>query len=296
MKYGLVFLLVSFSCLAQTLKPVTVIKQRTYYLNGGVRTTVVDGKSRELIKIDLPKNTKGCYYSFTTAPGEDGTKLLDLGLQLTAAIYGGTPGMAIASKIKVPAGADAVDVYVLSPGSVKAFMAKEDKKWKSHRDISVHNAKDAVQYIDNTRYGNSFYIGLRNPSALSGIGIAIEVVAMVEEPVVDTPKAELYGDLGWKSYEKKDYKKALTYYEKALAYDPNLAYVHFNRGLVYLLQGKANVVDRYVEAIALAEKDADSQKIFQNALVDLKALQASAPTLKNIDTIVELVSNEIKTP
>jgi tetratricopeptide (TPR) repeat protein len=296
MKYVLLLLLVTFPCLAQTLKPVTVIKQRTYYLNGGVRTTLVDGKSRELIKIDLPAHTKGCYYSFTTAPGEDGTQLLNLGLQLTAAIYGGTPGMAIASKIKVPAGADAVDVYVLSAGSVKAFMDKEDKKWKSHRDISVHNAKDAVQYIDNTRYGNSFYIGLRNPSALSGIGIAIEVVAMVEEVVIDTPKAELYGDLGWKAYENQDYKKALTYYEKALSYDPNLAYVHFNRALIYLLQGKSDVVDRYVEAIALAEKDPDAQKIFQNALVDLKALQVNKPTLKNIDAIVELVSNEIKVP
>lgn len=296
MKYALVFLLISFSCLGQKLTPVTVIKQRTYYLNGGVRTTIVDGKSRELIKIDLPPHTKGCYYSFTTVPGEDGTELLNLGLQLGAAIYGGSPGMAIASKIKVPAGADAVDVYVLSPGSVKAFMAKEDKKWKSHRDISVHNAKDAVQYIDNTRYGNSFYIGLRNPSALSGIGIAIEVVAMVEEAVVDTAKAELYGDLGWKAYEKHDYKKALGYYEKALSYDPSLGYVHFNRGLIYLLQGAPTVVDSYVEAIALAEKDPDAQKIFQNALVDLKALQADKPTLKNIDAIVELVSNEIKAP
>jgi len=153
-----------------------------------------------------------------------------------------------------------------------------------------------VQYIDNTRYGNSFYIGLRNPSALSGIGIAIEVVAMVEEAVVDTPKAELYGDLGWKAYEKQDFKKALGYYEKALSYDPNLAYVHFNRNLIYLLQGTPTVVDSYVEAIALAEKDPDAQKIFQNALVDLKTLQANKPTLKNIDAIVELVSNEIKVP
>ncbi|WP_162127941.1 hypothetical protein [Flavobacterium phycosphaerae] len=65
----LLFLLITSSLsFGQQYKTVTIIKERTYALNGGARS-YIDGQSREIIKIDLPENAKGCYYSFTTTPG-----------------------------------------------------------------------------------------------------------------------------------------------------------------------------------------------------------------------------------
>ena len=246
---ALLFLfLLTLTGYSQTFKPVTIIKQRSYYLNGGARAALADGKSREVIKIDLPPNTKGCYYSFTTIKGDDGTQLLNLGLQLGAAIYGGAPGMALASQIKVPEGSEAIDVYVLPVSHREVFLTKEDDKLKIYKDISLHSAKEAVQYIDNSKYGNSFYIGLRNPSALSGIGITIEVVALVDETKTNPKKASLYADLGWKAYEKGDYDQCIQLSNKALSYDGNLAYPRFTIALALLVQEKEESVDKNVDA------------------------------------------------
>lgn len=68
-----------FHATAQTYGLVTIVEKRAYYLNGGARAAL-GGKSRVTIKIDLPKNTKKWYYSFSTTPGADGTRLLNLGV------------------------------------------------------------------------------------------------------------------------------------------------------------------------------------------------------------------------
>jgi len=252
----------------------------------------VGGKSRELIKIDLPENTKGCYYSFTTAPGVDGTQLLNLGIQLGATLYGGFLGSSIASKIKVPPGAEAIDIYALTSDNATLFMNKDDN-YQFFRDISIQNAKDAVQYIDNSKYGNSFYLGIRNPAAINGITLKIEVVAIVDDIKIDTNKGISYGNLGWKAYEKKDYKKSLYYSKKALTYDPNLSYVQFNIALVYLVQGKKETIDSYVDAIASCKKDKDPIGILKGALEDIRNVKAKKPNMKNLSDIEELLVNEI---
>ncbi|WP_162127940.1 tetratricopeptide repeat protein [Flavobacterium phycosphaerae] len=208
-------------------------------------------------------------------------------------VYGGPAGSAIASQIKVPEGSQAIDVYVLTAKNTTLFMNKEDAKFKYHRDISILNAKEAVQYIDTGKYGNSFYIGLRNPSALSGINIKIEVVAVVDEAKIDTKKAILYGNMGWKAYENKDYKKALFYNKKAVTFDPNLSFVKFNIGLLYLVQGKEEAEESYLEAIATCKKDQDPIGSLKTALEDIRELKATNPNLKSLSEIEYLLVNEI---
>jgi len=287
------FLMIAVAGFGQSYKTVSIIKERSYVLNGGARS-YLDGKSRELIKIELPENTKGCYYGFSTAPGVDGTQILNLGLQLGAAIYGGFAGSSIASKIKVPTGSDVADVYVLTVDDANHFIQKEDYKWKPFRDISVQNGKEAVQYIDSHKYGRSFYIGLRNPSALDGINIKIEVVALVEDNKVDTDKGVLYGNMGKKAFEAKDYKKSLLYSTTALTYDPNLSFVKFNMALVYLVEGKKEAVDRYIDAIASCKKDKDPKSILTKALEDIRTIKTDQPTLKNLSAVEALLMEEIE--
>jgi hypothetical protein len=167
------FTLSIFSVTAQTYTVSTLIEKRAYYLNGGARASL-GGKSRVTIKIDLPKNTKKWYYSFSTTPGADGTKLLNLGVQVGAALSSGGLTALTAKSFEVPPGSGSADIIVLPPEYNNAFLNKEDNNWRFFSDISLQNSKQAVQTVENN-YGNSFYIGLRNPSSLSGINIVIEV-------------------------------------------------------------------------------------------------------------------------
>ena len=79
--------LATFNLTAQTIKTKqsvkTIIQQRNIYLNGGARATF-GGKSRTTIQIPLPEGTTSWYYSFSTTPGESGTKNLKLFTQLSS--------------------------------------------------------------------------------------------------------------------------------------------------------------------------------------------------------------------
>lgn len=291
-KLLLILLILSeISCLAQSLKAVTLVPQRTYYLNGGLRASS-GGISRETIKIELPPNTKSWYYSFSTAPGADGTELLNLGIQLSAKIYGGPVVASLASSIKVPKGSGSADVFILTPTSRDAFLRKEDNNWKYYKDISVQNTLQAVQYIGEN-YGSTFYIGLRNPSTLTGIAIYIEVVALVEEADPNFEKGVAYGNLGWNAFERGEFSKCIELSEKALTYDPNLHYVKFNIALVHLIQGHEDCLDHYIDTISTIEKDRNPKTTLLGALQDIQNIKFKYFNVKYISDVEALLANEL---
>ncbi|MFC4231452.1 hypothetical protein ACFOW1_06100 [Parasediminibacterium paludis] len=287
-----VLLFLTCNCFSQNLKTVTLIEQRAYALNGGARS-YMGGVSRTTIKIDLPKNTRRWYYSFTTSPGTDGTKLLKLGLQVGAAVASGGLAAAAASAIDVPSGSGSVDVIVLPTEYRDAFVNKEDSKWRLYQDVSLQNAKQAVQSIDNN-YGNSFYLGLRNPSAMSGINIMIEVVAVVEETTAENDKGMLYGNLAWKAFERGELDKCVELSKKALTYNPNLCFVKFNIALVHLIQEKDEAIDEYVSAIADLKNDSNPKNSLRGALQDIRDYKLKSPRLKNLNDVEELLIEENK--
>ena len=120
----LLFAVSIYATTAQTYNSVTLVEKRAYYLNGGTRAAF-GGKSRVTFKIDLPKNTKKWYYSFSTTPGEDGTKLLNLGVQVAAALYSGGLAPLAAKSFEVPPGSGSADVIVLPPEYNDAFLKKD---------------------------------------------------------------------------------------------------------------------------------------------------------------------------
>lgn len=286
--YILLLTLSFMSSQGQTYVAKTIVEKRSYYLNGGTRAAL-GGKSRTTIKIDLPQNTKRWYYSFSTTPGEDGTKLLNLGIQLSSALYGGLAGLA-SKAITVPPGSGSADIIALPPSQVENFLNKTDYKY--YRDISLENARQAVQSVERS-YGETLYLGLRNPSAVTGINIVIEVVAIVEEVNDTTDKGLLYGNLGWKEFEKGNLNQCLELSNKALSYDPNLCYVKFNIALVHLVQQDDTAIDDYVTAITDLKKDRNPKNTLIGALQDVRDLKSKKPYLKNIDIIDDLLSNEL---
>lgn len=288
----LYFIFFGLHSFAQSLEMVTLVKQRSYFLNGGLRATTVGGKSRETIKVDLPPNTKSWYYSFYTAAGEDGTELLNLGVQVAASIYGGIAASSIASSVKVPKGSGVADIYILTTDSRDTFLTKQDSDWRFYKDISLLNTLQSVQYVD-AGFGNSFYIGMKNPSSLTGIAVYIEVVALVEKPDSDYEKGVMYGNLGWGAFEKGDFNKCLELSNKALSYDANLYYVRFNIALVKLLLSSDDCLEAYIDTIASIAKDKTPQQTLQGALQDVRNLKLKSPDLENINDIEVLLVNKL---
>lgn len=285
--FTLTALLIGVSSYCQTYKTVTLIEQRNYYLNGGARS-YLGGKSRVTIKVDLPANTKRWYYSFSTSPGENGTQMLNLGMQVAATMSTGGLGAAVASSIQVPSGSGSVDVLVLPTEYKDLFLNKDDGSWKFYQDVSLQNSRQAVQSIDNN-YGNAFYLGLRNPSAMDGINIFIEVVAIVEEVNAEADKGMLYGNLGWKAFERGEYDKCVELSKKALTYNPNLCFCRFNIALTHLQQGNDLSLDEYIDAISSLKNDKFPRTTLEGAIQDVDNLKVKNPTLKNLSDIQEIL-------
>ena len=232
-----------------------LIEERNIYLNGGARSQF-GGKSRTYIQINLPENTLKWYYSFSTSPGESGTKSLSLLTQLTTLAIGPTGLASVLTDVEVPSGSQSIDVYLLDKTNVDRFIKKEDLNGGTfyyYLQGSVENTKHGIIEINEITRGTCF-LGLKNPSSLNGVNILIEVVAVIEEKSEKQTKAELYGGMGWKQFEKDNYEKCIEYSNKALEHY-ELGWVYANKGLAELVLGReSDAIDSYIQAITLIKK------------------------------------------
>ncbi len=282
------------------LKVVTLVPQRSIYLNGGARSSV-GGKSRTSIPVTLPPNTKSWHYSFSTSPGESGTKNLNLAIQLSSLVIDPT-GLSkkMLQGVEAPAGSASIDISVLDKDNVRPFEEKVDLKggtYKLYTDLSVANTRQAVISI-NTLLEGTYYLGLKNPSALNGVNVFIEVVAITEEFVARTEEEEQafsLGNLAWKAFERGDYDKCLVQSKKAIALDPSLGFVHFNIALSYLMKGQSDIAtDEYAKAISLTKKTVIPKETFKGAINDLKTYMPKFPNQNDAKDILDLLEAEYK--
>jgi tetratricopeptide (TPR) repeat protein len=278
-----------------------LIEQRNIYLNGGTRASF-GGKSRTYIKIDLPANTVKWYYSFSTSPGESGTNNLKLLAQL-AAIYADPSGFTstIAKDIEVPKGSQSIDVYLCDRPNIDKFRAKDDLYGEGYSYImegTVENTRQGVIEIDDKVRG-VWYLGLKNPSALDGVNITIEVVAIVKEVHVvekteNQEKAELYAKLGWQQFEAGNYEKSLEYNNKAIGlYE--YGWIYANKGLVLLLLEKEDeAMDAYINAITLINNQENPAEVFSSAIDKIDKLIIDFPEIIAASDIKEIIMMELE--
>jgi hypothetical protein len=163
------------------LSAVQLIQTRSIYLNSKARADF-GGKNRTTIKVDLPKNTKYWFYSFTTQEGENGAKNLNLLAQLSSLVVDPTGMTAAALKkgLNVPSGSSSIDIYTTDQVGGNLFLNNNEFRYLP--EGSVENTRQGVIDINDINTG-TYYLAIKNPSELNGVNITIEVVAIVEEDI-----------------------------------------------------------------------------------------------------------------
>jgi tetratricopeptide (TPR) repeat protein len=101
--------------------------------------------------------------------------------------------------------------------------------------------------------------------------------------------------LGWKAFERGEYEKCLEYSNKALELDNSFSYIHFNIGLVYLIEGKSkDALDRYINAISINNKNINPKSVLEGAIGDLNKYFEIFPDKKTASDIKELLEEDLK--
>lgn len=269
----------------------TVIEERHIYLNGGMRSEF-GGKSRTYIKFDLPPNTLYWYYSFTTTEGENGGGNLNLAIQLGASLVDPSGIVSTAaSSIEVPQGVATADIYLIDQENLSSFINKQ--QFNHYTEGLVQNTKQTVVRVDDIRSG-TWFLGIMNPSTMSGIHLNIEIVAITEtsKEIAKSDvqqKAELYGGLGWTQYENGDYEKCIEYCDKA-SIEFELGWVQANKALALLMLGEEDeAMETYINSITLVKKQPYPEYVFQEMLKDINNAKKMKPDLSGADEIKQLI-------
>lgn len=195
-------------------KVVKIIEPQSFYLNGGTRN-YLGGSSRTGFKIDLPPNTVQWYYAFTTESNKNNDQSIQLQNQLMSIITSVNNTNPVLSLIKIPQGQGLIDIYLTDKKGYDIFFQKNAfNLWtydapNSYIEGSRKNHREGKVMIDDVKKG-THYIVVRNTSSTVGINVKLEVVAIVEEKIINynewskEVKNDLYNKI--KEVVKNDYK------------------------------------------------------------------------------------------
>ncbi|MDR0830010.1 MAG: tetratricopeptide repeat protein [Prevotellaceae bacterium] len=279
--------LIIFTSNGQTIqkerKVVQVLPPATFTLNSEGRATLGIGNNITDIKIKLPPNTVEWCYVFQTLKDENNikTKLFDQIMSMDLRLE-----LANMTLKAVAGNGGTCNVYLIDANG---------KKYKQQTNYS----SAIVKITDLT--SNNLYLRFHNENSYNKVIVAYEVVAIVEETKNfeksdEETKAEMFGGLGWKAYEKGEYDKCLELSLKALEYNYNIGWVHSNIGLVYLLKGNyISAIDSYSTAISLYRKTNNIQQtqfFFNESIKDINSLIAKFGKLEGTTEILEMLQRE----
>lgn len=168
--------------LEQILTPNLVIKSQEFFVNGGVNSSVRDGKSRVTLPITLPPNTVKWFYRYVAYREKENissiTETMDLFGELTKILdETGLITFGIEA-LTQPPGADYGDIYLIDRANMSPFLEK--KNYQYYPQGTRENYKSGNVEIDCCIAGE-WYLGLKNPSDFFGINISVEVVAIISQ-------------------------------------------------------------------------------------------------------------------
>ncbi len=166
-------------------RAVSLIQPQEYYINSYLNLT---GQSSLVLEVDLPPNTIKWYYTVAAARTKEliafSKAQFSLLAQLTRIIDNtGTAAKAL-TLLTTPPGNDYCNVYLLaSAQDAKAF--NKEFSLKNYQFISESSRENivsgTVEITHSERVSGKQFLGFYNPSAIYGITMVVEVVAIVKE-------------------------------------------------------------------------------------------------------------------
>lgn len=179
----LFFSLIAFSTTAQKYTVVPIELGSEYVLDAGSET-LIGGKSKMVIPVELPKGTVRWYYKFATSQKTRSNKSLQLLSELAAVVTGQTAIASIGKMLSRPVGELPFNVYVLqSEEDIPKFKkALSLSAFQYYPAASREQLKSGTLEIKDPRYCHSTqYLAIQNPSLLNKAHFAIEIAAIVSE-------------------------------------------------------------------------------------------------------------------
>ena len=193
LKYGVLiiflFLYSHFSVLGQQKMNKVLLVDYSFKLNSSVLGALL--KPKEIIEVNLPRNTKSWFYSFNTSLNENNTELFKNfssvvgNIALTYAA-GATTGLSAfllnnltPEKIKLPTGEAAVSIYCLDETNSSSFM--DMRKFTPLPFGMTEEQKQGIIPIENN-YKGRLFLGIKNKSTFQRVVyVTLQVYAITEE-------------------------------------------------------------------------------------------------------------------
>jgi hypothetical protein len=159
------------------LRPIAVVPTTSHFINGGSNATLLGGKSRVSLPVNLPNNTVEWYYEFSAYREPENIEKVKSSFQLVGQltkIIDQTGALKFGvEQLSQPPGGNYCDVYLMDFNNKQLFEAKQE-----YRYFPVGSRENIVSGVVKVSGGGNYYLGLKNPATLHGIHVAIEVVAV----------------------------------------------------------------------------------------------------------------------
>jgi hypothetical protein len=214
----LIFALGVVKIQAQKEEDATMIGQYTLKLNSSVLGALL--KPKDVIKVNLPENTKSWFYIFTASLNEDNSEIFRQfssavinTTSVTSSLFSlGAPALlmpALISKIKIPTGEAGVSIYCLDEKNASTFL--NSNNFNILPFGGVNDVKQGQISITD-KFSGSIFLGIKNTSSLQRVVyVSIQIYAITEKNI----SSSQYLTNGWSIENKR--RMYMRWYNNALS-------------------------------------------------------------------------------
>ncbi|WP_343855544.1 hypothetical protein [Fulvivirga kasyanovii] len=160
----------------------TIHQSQNFFINGGAKAEFGNGNSRVYLPIKLPENTVKWYYEFSAERSEEENNKVKQNLSLVSDLskifIDGTGTLSFGiDQLTQPPGSDYCDIYLVNHDNLNLFESKQEFRY--YTEGTRKNFKSGIVELE---FHPNFliYLGIKNPSTLYGLNVAVEVVAIVK--------------------------------------------------------------------------------------------------------------------
>lgn len=147
-----------------------IVATKTIEVNSASKARFGDGKTRDLVKIELPKGTTNWYYRVTVLDINSNYQYQEN--ETLYYLFTNRKAMDIYAPTR-----NGIDFFILGhSGDASTFLQTGNNNFRSFQDFNKLNSNSFVGSCNVVQ--DNLWIGIRNPNSLTGLKVIVEVVAL----------------------------------------------------------------------------------------------------------------------